>query len=226
MNFEQNGSCNQKMYSNTSKIILFDFYSRYSNLIPSMTSKPISHRYKQKPMHQPSQFKELPTIQVSRDDENQPIFKADTLDHKNNFVTKSVLPQQSFAMTPFRPRSQRIGLFDNEHFLETKMPNESELLKSNPDETNTVHTPTKTSSRHLDIFSLLTTPVPSARKDKSRGILGFQVGTSERCHTPQSILKVKRRMSECLQSEEMGSPSLRKSDEIQTDVEQDRYGFT
>ena len=74
------------------------------------------------------------------------------------------------------------------------------------------------------IFALLTTPIPSARKDKaSYSAMGLpHENASQHCHTPQSILKVKR----ILQNEDIsGSPSLPKSDERETDVEQVRFEF-
>ena len=86
---------------------------RYSKLIPSMTSKTTSHRYSHVQI-QPSQFTELPTIEVSKGDENnQPVFKADIIESRCHSIAKSVLPHQNYSMTPFRPRSQRIGLFHN-----------------------------------------------------------------------------------------------------------------
>ena len=83
-------------------------------------------------------------------------------------------------------------------------------------------TPTKQEPKMDHIFALLTTPVPSARKDKaSYNAYGLhQKNESRHCHTPQSILKVKR----ILQNEDIaGSPSLPKSDECETDVEQVRF---
>ena len=74
------------------------------------------------------------------------------------------------------------------------------------------------------IFALLTTPIPSARKDRAGySAMGLpQENASQHCHTPQSILKVKR----ILQNEDIsGSPSLPKSDERETDVEQVRFEF-
>ena len=90
---------------------------RYSRLIPSMTSKSSFQRLPQVTV-QPTKFTELPTIEVSREDENQPVFRADEIASKNNIVAKSVLPQSNYPMTPFRSRSQRIGLFDNNQVLE------------------------------------------------------------------------------------------------------------
>ena len=96
---------------------------RYSKLIPSMTSKTTSYRYFHVQI-QPSHFTVLPTIEVSKGDENnQPVFNADIIESRSNSIAKSVLPTQNYSMTPFRPRSQRIGLFHNtDHPIADKQP--------------------------------------------------------------------------------------------------------
>ena len=149
---------------------------RYAKLIPGMTSSRPAHGSYPQHKIQPSIFFEPTPIEVSPSNAMTPVFRADYTEVSGSRSMASQQPHPSNAFTPFRPRHRR--------GTGSRIP-----IEFPPDSPATL--PSKAQS-------ILHTPVIVKNRSGLRKVSvegGSQdLNDTGRCHTPQSILKVKRLM--------------------------------
>lgn len=169
---------------------------RYAKLIPSMMLRdlPKSNWVKPTRMHS---MAEPTVIKLSHFNALTPVFKATALESKIDQRAESLCLTSCDPITPFRPKSQRLfgmtGLFDNQpekgSFVGKQF---KQVLDDDVDEN--------------PALSLLSTP-SIVKKTMARRSFASKLDESQqdggRCHTPQSILKVKR----LIQTEEENNSS-------------------
>ena len=166
---------------------------RYAKLIPSMsfTDQFAQSWIKPHKYMEPSKIHVMP-FEASR---LTPNFKASSLAKQNELLMQSFLPSMNEPVTPFRAKNQRQTLFRGKKFVEIP------VLEDKEEECN------KTDPNPL--FSILSTPIirrknTSSIQNKVAAAVSDATESSQ-CHTPQSILKIKRLIQI---DEEANSPQL------------------
>ncbi len=162
-----------------------------------------------------------------------PVFPAFNLEKKWDMAAKALHPIQTTAATPFRPKAQRfdrhhqIGLFgqaslSNNDNLRIQPKKFAEVLPSSPDlneskennkqlqisgggEVDAPQSPERPEESFPQLLSVLATPVISRKTPLKSRLPAAQLQDNVRCHTPQSILKVKKMLNN---DELTSSPAL------------------
>ena len=174
---------------------------RYSKLIPSMNfaDQFAKHSWIKPQMHMEPSIQRVQVMPF--DTQITPNFKANTLAKRNELLMQSFMPSVNQPITPFRSKNQRQDQFRGKKFLEIPvLMDDNEENKTETQETNT------------NLLSILSTPI-IRRKTAAPGLLAQDKETlassstenTNRCHTPQSILKIKRLIQI---DEESNSPQL------------------
>jgi hypothetical protein len=199
---------------------------RYAKLIPSMTMTKNFLPLPEPTWSRPSYLNDPAHIEIAYSDK-QPVFQAMSHEERFESATKALMPLQQSAPTPFRSRTQRIdqiGLFRASQDLAQprKFPEMPVSTRCRTPEKSTSPNNTDVSK----LFAVLSTPIVgprtplNVRRPSSSKVL-LVAADEGRCHTPQSILKVKR----LLQSEDIGSPFLPRPLSPSHNVDPDAAGW-
>ena len=172
---------------------------RYSKLIPSMN---IGDQFAKQSWIKPLRHME-PSMRVQVmpfDAQITPNFKASTLAKRNELLMQSFMPSVNEPLTPFRSKNQRqANLFRGKKFLEIPVPNDDDDDKEEDENKTEESNP---------LLSILSTPIirrKTASLVQDKVAIADSTENGNRCHTPQSILKIKRLIQK---DEESNSPQL------------------